>query len=86
MSHALVANGGETPRENNEREEFHKRKRPRKAAGTQRDESKKRSGRKASKEKLTSKTNADKRIEAVEKKASRLGVAKHRKGHVLGRE
>jgi hypothetical protein len=41
---------------------------------------------KASKEKLTSKTNADKRIEAVEKKASRLGVAKHRKGHVLGRE
>jgi hypothetical protein len=35
---------------------------------------------------LTSKTNADKRIEAVEKKASRLGVAKHRKGHVLGRE
>ena len=41
---------------------------------------------KASKEKLTSKTNADKRIEAVEKKASRLGVAKQRKGHVLGRE
>jgi len=41
---------------------------------------------KASKERLTSKTNADKRIEAVEKKASRLGVAKHRKGHVLGRE
>ena len=34
LSHALVANGGETPRENKEREEFHKRKRPRKAAGT----------------------------------------------------
>ena len=41
---------------------------------------------KASKEKLTSKTNIDKRIEAVEKKANRLGVAKQRKGHVLGRE
>jgi len=41
---------------------------------------------KASRERLTKKTNVDKRIEAVEKKASRLGVAKQRKGHVLGRE
>ena len=41
---------------------------------------------KASRERLTKKTNVDRRIEAVEKKASRLGVAKQRKGHVLGRE
>jgi len=41
---------------------------------------------KASRERMTKKTNVDKRIEAVEKKASRLGVAKQRKGHVLGRE
>ena len=77
-----LANSGRRSRERRKRVSARKNEK----SSNGRDENRKSSGRRRRRRNWTSKTNIDKRIEAVEKKANRLGVAKQRKGHVLGRE